>query len=266
MRIDKVRPIGKRLLSKTGPLYDAAEFVYQRLKKREDRRSVLKRYPGTEIFLFSDKQIADAHAKGFRGQFAQDHYLLETVFQGRSDGYFVEIGANHPLTNSNSYAFEKAGWTGWSFDPLKRFKDDWATLRRTPLFCAAISDSAMDREFVEFDGPGGWEHQMSGFVDSVRKEDLQLMQHDTYQVACYPLRHFLPDDVRKIDLALIDVEGAELMVIDGLGLDQLRIDWLLIENVVEIGGGSELRDKLSRLGYEFRVRLSATDDLFARSE
>lgn len=69
---------------------------------------------------------------------------------------------------------------------------------------------------------------MLGFADSVRDEDLKVLAHEIYPVDCYPLDHFLPDDVTQIDLALIDVDGAELFVIDGLGLDKLRINWLLV--------------------------------------
>ncbi|MQX37097.1 FkbM family methyltransferase [Roseospira navarrensis] len=200
---------------------------------------------------------------GCRSQFGQDHYFLNHVFKSQDTGIFIDIGANRPIENSNSYVFERAGWRGWAFDPLSCFKEDWARERTTPFFCAAISNNACERPFVEFEALQGWEHQLSGFSDCVRAEDLSLHQHKIYDVACYPLDHFLPD-VTHIDLALIDVEGAELAVIEGLNLGRIKIDWLLIENVSVLGGDQKVRAVMAEHGYEFRARIAMTDDLYER--
>ena len=53
-----------------------------------------------------------------------------------------------------------------------------------------------------------------------------------------------------------------MFAIEGLGLDNLRIDWLMVENVSVLGGDDRIRTKLKDHGYALRARLASTDDLY----
>lgn len=256
-----LRSVAKQVLKGMPYLQRPAKRLYEQYKRREDARRVLASHPKVELINFPKREIEALHAKGYKSQYGQDYYLLTKIFTKDAPGTFVEIGANHPIKNNNSFAFEKAGWTGWAFDPLSNFQEQWKSQRKTPFFNAAISDEAGTRRFVEFKGHGGWEHQLSGFAGSVRDEDLKVHSHKTYEINCYPLYHFIPN-VTHIDLALIDVEGAELFVIAGLGLKKIRIDWILVENVMILGGDEKVRKCLAEYGYVFRARIASTDDLF----
>ena len=48
----------------------------------------------------------------YYSQFEQDKFVYENFFQGKTDGYFVDIGAHDGTTFSNSRFFEELGWTG----------------------------------------------------------------------------------------------------------------------------------------------------------
>jgi hypothetical protein len=41
----------------------------------------------------------------FRGQSNQDRFVLN-VLKEKKDGYFLEIGSNHPININNSYLLE----------------------------------------------------------------------------------------------------------------------------------------------------------------
>lgn len=48
----------------------------------------------------------------FRGQALQDQFIM-TVLKQKRDGYFLEIGSNHPININNSYVLENDyGWKG----------------------------------------------------------------------------------------------------------------------------------------------------------
>ena len=46
-------------------------------------------------------------------------YLRFFLFSDKNDGIFLDIDGNHPITINNTYYFEKIGWTGLAFEPLK---------------------------------------------------------------------------------------------------------------------------------------------------
>ena len=47
----------------------------------------------------------------FYSQHGED-FLLNKIFKGKADGYFVEIGCLDGIEYSNTYYFEKKGWKG----------------------------------------------------------------------------------------------------------------------------------------------------------
>lgn len=49
----------------------------------------------------------------YKSQFGQDKFIIENVFKGMEDGYFVEIGAGDGVHISNTYILEKEyNWNG----------------------------------------------------------------------------------------------------------------------------------------------------------
>ena len=54
----------------------------------------------------------------YSSEIGQDKWVLEKVFPGVSDGYFVDIGSGHGTIGSNSRTLETRGWTGVCIDPF----------------------------------------------------------------------------------------------------------------------------------------------------
>lgn len=70
-------------------------------------------------------------SKIYHGQVHQDRFV-ETMMAGKI-GTYIEIGASHPVTLSNTYALELAGWTGYSLELDPMYVDLWARTRVNPL-------------------------------------------------------------------------------------------------------------------------------------
>lgn len=61
------------------------------------------------------------HATMYNGQAQQDKFVLHAL-QGKRDGYFLEIGSNHPIHSNNTYLLEdKYNWRGIMVEYDARF-------------------------------------------------------------------------------------------------------------------------------------------------
>ena len=53
--------------------------------------------------------------------------ILAKLFRYKSNGFFIDVGANDPVILNNTYLFYKLGWTGLNFEPIpelaEKFKD-----------------------------------------------------------------------------------------------------------------------------------------------
>ena len=54
--------------------------------------------------------------------------ILARIFEGKRDGFYVDVGAHHPKRFSNTYYFYKLGWNGINIDAMpnsmKAFKKE----------------------------------------------------------------------------------------------------------------------------------------------
>jgi len=65
-------------------------------------------------------------------QVMQDVFVLSCL-NGKRDGFFLEIGCNHPTENSNTYLLEsKYNWKGISIDIIEN--EDFRKLRKSSYF------------------------------------------------------------------------------------------------------------------------------------
>jgi len=212
---------------------------------------------------YTKKEILAQRANGYHSQYGQDYFLWTEYFGDKQAGKFIDIGANKPIINSNSFFFEQKGWTGVAFDPLKYLEPEWLEQRGTPFVCGAVSDSMGEQMFIEILPSQGWEHALSGFKGHVREEDLKIYQHKEYIIEVRPLSAHLSNH-GTVDLILIDVEGAEMQVLKGIDFSVFSPHYLLIENDGILGGCESIRDYLKDLGYECVARIAATDDFFVK--
>lgn len=263
MVLAQARAAGKRGLRRSPTAYRVGKFAFVRLKEMADRLAFKKAHPGARYVHYSRRRITRLHQMGYHSQYGQDYYLWTQVLQGQATGFFVDIGGNDPVELSNSYYLEQRGWTGVAFDPLSRAESLWARHRGATFHRAAISDERAERRFVEILPREGWEHTLSGFSEYVRPEDVRMYEHKEYLVTAAPLTDYLAPGT-PVDLLMVDVEGAEEIVLRGVDLPRLRPRLVLVENVSAIGGAESVRRLVSGAGYELVARIGAADDLFQR--
>lgn len=108
-------------------------------------------HPGVTLWNPPPSEMQEIRRLGFKGQAGQDYFLFKNYFEtiGRP-GVFVDVGANEPVENSNTYYFDRVlGWRGVAIEPLNRFAAAWAKERSAKLLAFAASQSKRVLQFEE---------------------------------------------------------------------------------------------------------------------
>lgn len=151
--------------------------------------------------------------------------LLWKYFSARPNGFFVEVGANHPTKCSQTWLLEQHGWKGILVEPIAR---NCELLRQqrpgSRVFqCALGSPEQRGRAQLNVaagnDGLSGL-HLNDGVVVD-RMEEVEVRTLDEILAEA---------DNPKIDFVSIDVEGLELQVLRGFDLAQHHPAVLLVED------------------------------------
>jgi FkbM family methyltransferase len=184
-----------------------------------------------------------------KSQVGQDKILDEQIFKGKTNGFFVEVGALDGYGASNTYFFEKErNWSGLLIEPNPIEFNKMLNVDR-PLSKkenCAISDSEMDISFLSIEGPC---NVLSGIMEFYNPQHLERINRELDMYSSYPVGHelysnkelikmkavklqtlFDKHSVTEVDLISIDVEGAEMQVLNSIDFNKMDIKCFLIEN------------------------------------
>ena len=71
--------------------------------------------PFRYFYFFINKIISKfAYKKSF-SQGSMD-LILEHIFKNKNNGFYVDVGCQHPIKNNNTYLLYKRGWSGVNID------------------------------------------------------------------------------------------------------------------------------------------------------
>lgn len=195
--------------------------------------------------------------------------MLWDLLGGQESGAFIEVGAYDGLSYSVSYLFEAAGWKGVLIEALPD-KFELCKKNRPESRCvqAALSrkGSKGTATFTALDD-GEIAAAASFLVNSdahARRMKRQIEQARTVTVPLSTMDDVLADAFPVIDVAVIDVEGGELDLLDGFDLAKRKVRVLLIE---ELSGGADgrLKQEMERRGYRLVMRFGR-NDLYVRGD
>ncbi|MBL0927949.1 MAG: FkbM family methyltransferase [Phycisphaerales bacterium] len=188
-------------------------------------------------------------------------------------GVILECGAYDGLNYSVSYAFEALGWTAVLVEALP--EQHHACLRNRPgarCVHAALSrrGSSGTTTFTVLDD--GEDAAAASFLVNSPEHAARMRAHIRnaravtvpITTADEALAAALPGPAPRVDLAVLDVEGGELDLLDGFDLDRFRVRVLLIEELSR-GRDTRLLHEMARRGYTLAARI-ARNDLYIRND
>jgi FkbM family methyltransferase len=154
--------------------------------------------------------------------------LVREFLAAEAPGFFVEVGANDPVTESQTFHLEQIGWTGILVEPLPELAGELRERRKAMVFEAACSSPQRAGGTMTLHVAGAF----SSFdpklaVTGVRPER-------TIDVPVKTLDQILEEGQAPvpIDLLSIDVEGHELDVLRGFSLERWQPRLILLEDHV----------------------------------
>jgi FkbM family methyltransferase len=184
-----------------------------------------------------------------KSQIQQDLILDQQIFRGKTEGVFVEVGALDGFGASNTWFFEKErNWKGLLIEPnpVEYNKRNEHPRPNSVFENCAISDTEMDINFLSIEGPC---NVLSGIMEFYNTQHLDRINRELEMYKSYPEGHelfsksqeipmkavrletlFDKHDLKSIDFISIDVEGAELQVLNSINFDKVDITLFLIEN------------------------------------
>jgi FkbM family methyltransferase len=189
----------------------------------------------------------------FQGQADQD-VLAYLYFKGKREGFFLDIGAYDGKTYSNTYVLEQMGWKGACLEPLP---DAFARLkqnRRCDCYNLAMSDESREAtDFIRAAGVetlSGLESKMaSTHKDWIIREQGTIEHIEVKTITFGDLMSRYPE-INRIDFLSLDVEGAEMSILESIDFSAYRFGLIAIESIDETPGESErLKGFMREKGY-----------------
>lgn len=203
------------------------------------------------------------HPLGNKGaQFSQDVFVARRLFtdyirQGRP-GVFVEAGANHYKELSSSYFLEKClGWSGLCIEPQRQYHAGFEEHRSCRLVKECLS-----KEKTEMMLGGMPAHRGAGmFVKPIPADG--VIPDNFERIQCSPVHDLISGHV---DLFVLDVEGAEMPVLNAIDWEKNTFGAILIETEkMNAATKKQLKTDMEARGYTMLHELRI-DTLFVSSD
>jgi FkbM family methyltransferase len=162
-------------------------------------------------------------------QFLEDIRLYRALKE-IENGFYVDVGANHPLDHSVTKLFYEKGWSGINIEPSSDWFDELVKDRPRDInLKLAASSVAGEAVFHDIAGTG-----LSTLIDTFAERGAAAgYPGTTIKVETRRLDDICDEHVQgEIHFLKIDVEGAEKAVIDGSDFVRHR-PWIILIEATE---------------------------------
>ena len=213
-------------------------------------------------FLYFLVHVKGLLTHGFRkthySQWGEDIAILSQARKGK--GFYIDVGAYHPLHYSNTHLLHRKGWKGINIDPnpdsialLKLYRPNDTNLN------SGIAEQAETKTYYVFN------HQSCNTFSSAHKETMLARRFmrliREIEIPCIPLQSVIDTHAKdiEIDLLNIDVEGMGLSVLRSFDITKVRPHIICIEDddldFSKEGFASGIHEYLITHGYALFTRV-----------
>ncbi len=175
--------------------------------------------------------------EGGKGACGQDLFVHELLGM-KSNGTFIDIGANDGVTISNTVYFEKeCGWKGIAVEPIPSIFEQLKSNRDCHMVHGCVTPQAGKAKFLEvIGGPNMLStlamHNIGLTARRLRKNAKKFNATiNEIDVECFTLLSLVEKyGIDEIDFLSIDTEGGELEIIQSIDFDKIPVKVISVEN------------------------------------
>lgn len=195
-------------------------------------------------------------------------FVYENFFYGIKNNFFVDVGASNGLNGSNSSLFEfYLNWNGICIEPNKVQYEQLIKNRKCKTYNCCIGNTNSIKEFWEIQGDVSAlsglketydyrhiqrvENEVSNFNDKIVKKQVEVKTLDSI---------ISENNIDTIDYLSIDVEGAELQVLEGINFNKCNIKVISVE---DNGYTDEPKNYLLNKNYRYITKI-CSDMIFVK--
>ncbi len=183
-----------------------------------------------KYFIFYGlKKFLNPHAKVFYSQHGEDSIILNLI--GKKDGFYVDVGCNHPVKESNTFSFYiQQGWRGINIDANETLTNKFKKIRlQDNVIFTAVSDEEGELDFYEFYTDTISTVDKGSIAARSGKSEIKEIKKVKARTLNNILLEQIPERKETIDLLSIDVEGHDLNVLKSLDLNMFRPKLIVVE-------------------------------------
>jgi FkbM family methyltransferase len=169
---------------------------------------------------------------------AVEHDEFIKYFNYRN-GFFLECGGHDGYGNDPTYYLEKVlGWKGIIAEPLPIFKLCKKNRKKSTVYNCAIGSFEQGNTTISFNHCDCMSF-VSGSIDNPEEwvsgaERAQNIKSKIIEVPIRPFQELIDDyfslhGSRKIDLLVVDTEGSELAVLQGIDFSKNSPEYVMVE-------------------------------------
>ena len=160
--------------------------------------------------------------------------LINKIFKNKIDGYFVDVGALHPINGSLTYNLSKKGWKGLNIDLLRENLILFNFFRKKDknINLAISKNKGVINAYI-FERGSGVNTTNKTWADKWKKrirKNFSIIKIKKNSLNNVISMHKIN---RKFELLNIDVEGHEMEVLKGINFKIIRPKIISIEIHVE---------------------------------
>ena len=169
----------------------------------------------------------------YTSQAGQDKMIKKNFFDGKKNGFFIEIGAYDGISGSNCYHFERfLNWDGIAIEPSNIQFEKLKKNRKCKVLNNAISDEVKEVEFIEV---AEGLTQMSGINNRSFERNFQIISNNqASKTNSINLKTITFDEIapknKDVDYLSIDIEGGEMNLLKSIDFKTNNIKVISVEN------------------------------------
>ena len=143
-------------------------------------------------------------------EFAED-IMINRIFNNIQDGFYLDIGAYHPIKGSLTYTLHKRGWKGMNIDLSKTSIDLFNIARPKDInINCAISNFSGDTHYFE-NSPIN--QQNSLISNNLEQKKIKIKSYKVDEILSL-------NNINKVDFINIDTEGNELDILESINYEK----------------------------------------------